>query len=840
MSYLPITPTDLPAHLAERVTVEGSAPAADAQRGAAGTFVLYWMRTAVRAHENPALDVARAMANRLGLPMVVYHGLSERYPHASDRHHTFILEGARDVEAECHVLGVPYAFHLERPGHRAPALRELARRAALVVTETFPIPPLDDLTRGLAENSHCPVWSVDTACIVPMPLAGRAFTRAFAFRDATAAVRAERVTRAWPAVHTAPPAFAEPLQLPFEPVRLSNADIAKLVSQCQIDHGVAAVPHTRGGTVAGYARWQQFVASGALRRYADRRNDPVFEGVSRMSAYLHYGMVSPFRLAREAAAIGGEGATKYLDELLIWREVAYAFCYWHPAPTTIAAIPDWARNTLADHVNDDRVRQTWETLARSRTGDTLWDAAQTSLRIHGELHNNVRMTWGKQLLLWSADAEETLERLTSLNHRYALDGRDPASYGGLLWCLGQFDRPFQPEVPVLGTVRPRPTRQHATRIDVARFAGRVETPALARPPRVLVVGAGISGLACARTLQDHGLSVTVLEKSRGVGGRLSSRRDDTGPLANGVLARGTFNHGVHEFRVRDRRLIPFADAWADAGVIVSHNGQWTGAPAINALAQHLAADLDVRRQCQVAELARLDGGWRVTARRATTSGTGLTQQDDTPDSDMFDADVLALAVPAPQAIALLATRNRLHETAALPSGEVVDMQTQLSSVMMQPCWSIMLTFDKPVAHVRLSAALANVCVVRPQDASTDGAPAIRWVIQTNAAWSREQLEGDAADIAALMASSISTEAASPASSDEPAALIACRAHRWRYAQVERGLPDDCLWQERSSLGACGDWAGMTEDHEVSSTSHGVQRAWLSGVALAGRILSGGA
>ena len=55
------------------------------------------------------------------------------------------------------------------------------------------------------------------------------------------------------------------------------------------------------------------------------------------------------------------------------------------------------------------------------------DAAQRSLLLHGELHNNVRMTWGKAFLNWTADADTAWEKMVDLNHRYALDGRDPAS-----------------------------------------------------------------------------------------------------------------------------------------------------------------------------------------------------------------------------------------------------------------------------------------------------------------------------------------------------------------------------------------------------------------------------
>ena len=435
------------------------------------------MRTAVRAHENPALDVALAIGRARGLPVFVYHALSERYPYASDRHHTFILEGARDVAAECAARGIGYAFHLERPGHRTKALRELSARAALIVTETMPIPPLAALTTSLAAQAPCPVWSVDTSCIVPMRLVGAAHTRAFAYKQATAPLQRMRVSREWIDVAVDTPlasaAPSVPASLPFEPVAIAeatSAQIATLVAACEIDHRVAAVPRSPGGSRAGYARWEAFVRRGGLDRYAKQRNDPTRDGVSRMSAYLHYGMVSPFRLARECAARRGEGPEKYLDELLIWRELAHAFCYWHPSPTTIEAVPAWARATLRAHEGDRRQLLPMTVLAAGETGDVLWDTAQHSLVAYGELHNNVRMTWGKALLDWSANAEQCLERLVELNHRFALDGRDPSSYGGLLWCLGQFDRPFAPELPVIGTVRPRPTREHAQRLNVAAYA----------------------------------------------------------------------------------------------------------------------------------------------------------------------------------------------------------------------------------------------------------------------------------------------------------------------------------------------------------------------------------
>jgi len=790
-----LRPESFPDHLAERITDHS----ATAPTSAGGSFVIYWMRTAVRAHENPALDVALTAGRRLGLPVFVYHALSEKYPYASDRHHTFILEGARDVEAECAARGIGYAFHLERPGHRGPALRTLAAEAALVVTETLPVAPLDWLTDSLADAVSCPVWSVDTACVVPMPLVGKAHTRAFAFRDDTAALRAARVGVEWIDVPTHTPPFV-PSALPFAPVRLADADLAALVAMCEIDHGVGPVPHTPGGTTAGYGRWREFVSTGRLDRYAAKRNDATIDGVSRMSAYFHYGMVSTFRIVRECVTRGGDGAAKYLDELLVWRELAYAFCYWHDAPETLDAIPGWARDTFARHEADSRVRLSWETLARSGTGDELWDTAQQSLRVHGELHNNVRMTWGKAVPMWSSDAAESLDRLIDLNHRYALDGRDPSSFGGLLWCLGQFDRPFAPEIAVLGTVRPRRSDEHQQRMNFRAYRAHVSRSA-GRSPRVTVIGAGISGLACARTLHDHGIAVTVLDKSRGVGGRLSTRRE----------GQWQFDHGAPCFRLDDSRLARLAESWVQDGVVYPvHDGDFVGTTGMNALPKHLARDLTVKTGVQVASLTRAGSGWAIVDR----------------DGGRHDADIVLLATPAPQAAALLRTTDG-----------PVTFAPALAEVSMLPCWSSMIVFDGPPPTVvsdsltdgafRSDAPLLHRAWRQSARAgrSTDE----MWVVHSEGQWSAEHLEEDPMAIAAQVSTALRAELRIAGD------IVHAVSHRWRYSRVQTGLDDVCVFDESRAIGACGDWgaAGATRRSHPS-----VERAWLSGIALAGRVLSG--
>lgn len=792
-----IAPDDLPAHLAERVR-----PLNPTAVEPEGDLVLYWMRNAVRGHENPALDVALSLAERLGNSVLVYQALPEGYPYASDRHHTFILEGARDVQQELAGRRIPYAFHLERAGHRGVHLAELARRSAMVITEDMPALPLAAWIRRLADTAPVAVWAVDTACVLPMIRVGREHDRAFAFRRATQAAREERLRQAWPELEVA--ALPPIADLPFEPLDLQAASIPDLVAQCNIDHTVGPVPDTPGGSRAGYRRWQLF-RDGRLRDYGRRRNDPMQrDAVSRLSAYLHHGHVSPLRIAREAAEQPDAGTEKFLDELLVWREMAHVFCLHRPDHDTTAALPGWARESLRAAELDMRpARYGWETLARGATGDALWNAAQRSLLIHGELHNNLRMTWGKEVLRWSGSAEEALDRLLDLNHRYALDGQDPNSYGGILWCLGQFDRPFDPPRPVFGRVRPRSTRDHARRIDVGAYAARIGRPASGQVLRIAVIGAGMAGLTCARVLADQGHAVTVLDKGRGVGGRITTRRE------GGLV----FDHGAQYLTAKDPRFRRHVDSWIDEGVAASWTGtivklrhgaveptspseRIVGVPGMSAVMRHLSRGLEIRSAITVTKIARDSAAWRL---------------EDSDGSAHGPFDRVLVALPAPQAAPLL--------------GAAPGLAAAARSVEMAPCWSVLAAFPEPIpagldgAFVQ-DSPLGWIARDRSRPRRDAGGPET-WVLHATPDWSAAHLEEPAETIAGRLLAALG-----PALGLELPGPAHRSAHRWRYAQACAPLGKPCLYEPEQGLGACGDWClGMR-----------IEAAFLSGAALAGRML----
>ena len=108
---------------------------------------------------------------------------------------------------------------------------------------------------------------------------------------------------------------------------------------------------------------------------------------------------------------------------------------------------------MREHIDDERqFNYSLEELEKGDTHDELWNASQREMVITGEMHNYVRMLWGKNVIGWTPSYEVAFETLVHLNNKYCLDGRDPNSYAGILWCFGKHDRPWM-ERPVFGTMR---------------------------------------------------------------------------------------------------------------------------------------------------------------------------------------------------------------------------------------------------------------------------------------------------------------------------------------------------------------------------------------------------
>ena len=438
-----------------------------------GEYILYWMQTTQRFEDNWALRLATLEADRVGKPLLIHHGLDPHYRYASRRFHTFVLEGARELAHRAGALGLTYRFALRRRlSDDNRIVDRLARRACVVVTDLFPTAGVAERSARLASRANCRVLAVDSVGVVP-----------------SASFHKEEY-----AARTIRPKIAKLLDLSLEVVDdrapkrsmsdatlsslgvtwldVTRCDITREVASCEIDHSVGAVT-TRGGLAAARDRLESFTADG-LQAYSDRRRNPSDdEGSSRLSPYLHFGMISPLEVVSAVRAVATRTESDaFLNEMLTWRELSLNFCLRNAEYGTLNALPDWVRRSMRAHANDARdVTYTLEQLERAETHDAIWNAGQRELVETGHMHNVVRMLWGKSVITWAPSYADALEWLIHLNNKYGLDGRDPNSFAGIQWCFGKFDRPFAAR-PVWGTIRPMSLARAYTKYDMTGYLER--------------------------------------------------------------------------------------------------------------------------------------------------------------------------------------------------------------------------------------------------------------------------------------------------------------------------------------------------------------------------------
>lgn len=319
---------------------------------------------------------------------------------------------------------------------------------------------------------------------------------------------------------------------------------------------------------------------------------------------------------------------------------------------------------------------------------------------------------------------------------------------------------------------------------------------------IAIIGSGISGLACGQRLRSAGAQVTLFDKARGPGGRLSTRRD----------ADWQADLGAQYFTARDPAFRAVVQSWQEAGVVAPWHPalvwlaggtatpvdddriRWVGMPRMSALTRHLAGDLDVRAQHTVERIARAPArGWQVHTTDAAIHGP-------------FDG--LAVAVPAAQAAPLL-------EPVA-PA-----LAAQAGATPMQGCWSaaLRISADRPA----YDGAFVIDAPLRwfARDGSKPGRPDPDiWVVHGAADWSDARIDEDPATIGPAL---VDAWCRATGCTRAPTILS---VHRWRYSQSAAPLTAGCLFAATGNIGACGDWCNGDR----------VEGAWLSGQRLAQRLL----
>ena len=351
-----------------------------------------------------------------------------------------------------------------------------------------------------------------------------------------------------------------------------------------------------------------------------------------------------------------------------------------------------------------------------------------------------------------------------------------------------------------------------------------KTKSQAPARHIAVIGAGIAGIACARTLAQAGHQVTVFEKSRDAGGRMSTRKSEF----------GGFDHGAQYFTVRDARfekalaISPeLVRRWSantvrildEAGRVVasslpSSEAHWVATPGMSALVKEWTKPLVAKTQLHFeTQVTRIQTDSLAPRRwQLQTEGPGAT----TSVHSGFDAVIMA--VPSVQAQALL-----LSSQIAKP------LMGEIAKVSVAPCWTLMLAFPQAaqpaLAHLgpQWNAARSThhrIAWLARESSKPGRGPIERWTVQASPEWSERHLEDDVERVKAKLLKAFTEVTGIRA--QPPYAEV----HRWRYAQTTEPLGKSHLWDAKLGIGACGDWC----------LGHRVEDGFISGLELALAVL----
>lgn len=320
--------------------------------------------------------------------------------------------------------------------------------------------------------------------------------------------------------------------------------------------------------------------------------------------------------------------------------------------------------------------------------------------------------------------------------------------------------------------------------------------------KIAIIGAGLAGVTAARKL-DNFAEVTLFEKSRGVAGRMSTRR------ADGF----EFDHGAQYFTAKDQRF----QAVVAEGIAAGHIEPWaskgfylrgdtlepdTGAdrfvavPRMNSWVKALADGLDVRLQKRVSSITKNDDLWSLDFENGERE-------------DGFDWVIIA--APSEQVEAIFP--KDFSQRAVLEAVKMDACFALMLGLSDKPdlAWDTLRQEDGPAAWIALNSAKPK----RPDGMAT-------LMVHSGPAWSESHIDANRDDVAAMMLSAAGTATGLELSNSAYQTL-----HFWRYASVKNGAGQGCLIDAHKKLIAAGDWC----------LGGRVEGAYLSGLATAEAIIS---
>ncbi|MCX8096714.1 MAG: deoxyribodipyrimidine photo-lyase [Spirochaetes bacterium] len=431
-------------------------------------YILYCMEASQRINYNYSLLLAVKLANENNKPVVVLFNITDRYKHSNIRYYKFMIEGILKLRKDFEDLGIKFFI---RKGDYVSGCVEFGKKSCCIVLDRNYLSLQRKWRSEVARSVDVAVFEVDNDVVVPVEvLSNKEEPYAYLVRNKIMPIIKNYLVEfevQTPSIKSDHLDFGDEFYFNTVQEYLDNLNIGK---------SVKPVSSFVGGYDEARKRLTGFIHN-KLHSYKEYRSDPTKDFQSNLSPYLHFGNISPVEIINEILkfySFDDPNVQSYVNELVVWRELARNFVFYNPNYNKYEGIPDWAKQTLEEHSRDEREYiYTLEDLENARTHDKYWNSAQKELLITGKMHNYMRMYWAKKLIEWTRTPREAFDIACYLNDKYELDGRDPNGYAGISWCFGSFDRPFS-ERKIFGRVRYMSANGLQKKFDIDKYVEKYE------------------------------------------------------------------------------------------------------------------------------------------------------------------------------------------------------------------------------------------------------------------------------------------------------------------------------------------------------------------------------
>jgi renalase len=355
---------------------------------------------------------------------------------------------------------------------------------------------------------------------------------------------------------------------------------------------------------------------------------------------------------------------------------------------------------------------------------------------------------------------------------------------------------------------------------------------------VAIIGAGLSGIACGRALRSAGDRVCILDKSRGLGGRMATRRVDQQRV----------DHGLRYWQPASAALKTLTEELVDKGVLkpwlasayeIRQRGVLSPvAPALNQPPRYAATGGMSAIAKSLLQDFTPGENWLSQHKALGLSYQGNHWQIECEAGQKVSAKRCAIAIPAPQAAELLQNCAIDTDASGKLADNLADAIAALNTVIYFPCITVLAGYDSRHNHDMGELDPKGWMVTDFAGTSTDWtgldsskranpeSPVI--VIHSKATFAEQYIEaGDLQPAASVLLRANARKFASWIAQPEWFQI-----HRWRYAQVNWPYGGDCL-AISPTLICGGDWCQSTNDNQPALQS--IDYAYQSGLAMAEQI-----